>query len=168
MACFDHGSRALFHNTFSDLEIEDQLSDDVTTSSIDNDSISSRSQTKNVPEAPPLPIVSYRRINAKKICFNSAFVPYDICQSWNRLFDDGYGADLHILTDDKGLISAHSSVLGNISPNLRNLLDQTPLQGGIRRIKIHGVPLEAARAFVRFLYSFWSTLQLFRNLIIPL
>lgn len=57
---------------------------------------------------------------------------------------------------------------GMRSPVLRSLLEGAKLKGGFRCIKIHGVPTEAARVFLRFLYSSWyvgNMIQASSNLI---
>ncbi|KAJ0969348.1 hypothetical protein J5N97_022225 [Dioscorea zingiberensis] len=107
----------------------------------------------SVPEPPPLPRASNGRHGCSKRMTGYSYVPDETRYAWDRLFHEGYEADVHILTDDKSSILAHSSVLGITSPVIRNLLAQAKTKGGIRCIKIHGVPSEATRAFVRFLYS---------------
>ncbi|KAG9135836.1 hypothetical protein Leryth_002545 [Lithospermum erythrorhizon] len=74
--------------------------------------------------------------------------------TWDRLFDDGYRADVVINTDHGGIIYAHANVLGMASPVLRGIL-QSRSRRSIRRrsISISGVPPEAVHVFIRFLYS---------------
>ncbi|KAI8004006.1 BTB/POZ and TAZ domain-containing protein 3 [Camellia lanceoleosa] len=72
---------------------------------------------------------------------------------WDKLFKEGYGADVHIITEEKTIIPAHSSVLSIASPVLGNFLQQSKVKSGIRYIKIPGVPHQATCAFIRFLYS---------------
>jgi len=44
---------------------------------------------------------------------------------------------------------------GVTSSVLRSMVEGAKVKGGFRCIKIHGVPSEAVRAFIRFLYSSW-------------
>ncbi|KAJ8477001.1 hypothetical protein OPV22_020728 [Ensete ventricosum] len=88
-----------------------------------------------------------------QILKEDTYVPDETRIAWDKLFYEGYGADVHVLTEDKDIILAHSSILGISSPVLRNLLEQARVNKGFRKITIEGVPSEAARAFIRFLYS---------------
>lgn len=73
---------------------------------------------------------------------------------WERLFDQAYRADVVIHTEYGGHIYAHASVLGMASPVIRHMLKQSKARHQRRRsILIHGVPHDAVRVFVRFLYS---------------
>lgn len=66
----------------------------------------------NIPKPPPLPAVlsSRSKFFQRVPCFSN--VPKEIKDMWNRLFEEGYKADVKILTDDvSATISAHSFVL---------------------------------------------------------
>lgn len=72
---------------------------------------------------------------------------------WERLFDEGYRADVSINTDNGGIIYAHANVLGMASPVMRGMLKKSKKHDRQRSISIHGVPYDAVRVFIRFLYS---------------
>ncbi|KAG6492627.1 hypothetical protein ZIOFF_047592 [Zingiber officinale] len=69
-------------------------------------------------------------------------------EAWDKLFCEGYEADVRILTEDMDLIMAHSSILANASPILKNMLEQAKIKERIRKIKIPGVPSEGVRTFI--------------------
>ncbi|PQP96308.1 BTB/POZ and TAZ domain-containing protein 4 [Prunus yedoensis var. nudiflora] len=73
--------------------------------------------------------------------------------SWERLFDEGYRADVSVNTDDGGIIYAHANILGMASPAMKGLLKQSSRFRRQRSISILGVPHDAVRVFIRFLYS---------------
>ncbi|KAL5703450.1 hypothetical protein ACHQM5_028540 [Ranunculus cassubicifolius] len=107
-----------------------------------------------VPKPPRLP--SSKTFSGPSFPRRSLFsdhAPRELKDSWDRLFKEGYESDVHIVTDDRTIIPAHSTVLGIVSPVLRNFLQQAKLKDGIRYISILGVPSEAVYTFVRFLYS---------------
>ncbi|XP_050237903.1 BTB/POZ and TAZ domain-containing protein 3 [Mercurialis annua] len=111
------------------------------------------SYSNTIPKPPPFPDKTLLRANnSKKIsaCFS---VPKEIRDTWDRLFTEGYGADVYIITDGNSYIPAHFNVLSCVSPVLRNLLEQSKVKNGIRYIKIRGVPSEAVYAFTQYLYS---------------
>ncbi|XP_039117783.1 BTB/POZ and TAZ domain-containing protein 3 [Dioscorea cayenensis subsp. rotundata] len=116
-------------------------------------SFSSSSSSSSVPKPPPLPSSANGGCSSSKRLTGYSYVLDETRLVWDKLFHEGYEADVHVLTDDKSTILSHSCVLGISSAVIRNLLAQAKIRGGIRRIKIHGVPSEAANAFVRFLYS---------------
>ncbi|TKY70654.1 BTB/POZ and TAZ domain-containing protein 4 [Spatholobus suberectus] len=72
---------------------------------------------------------------------------------WERLFDQGYKADVCINTDNGGVVYAHSNILAMASPVLRGTLKQANRRGRWRTISIIGVPHDAVRVFIRFLYT---------------
>ncbi|KAF2295549.1 hypothetical protein GH714_033174 [Hevea brasiliensis] len=72
---------------------------------------------------------------------------------WERLFDEGYRADVTINTDKGGSIYAHANILGMASPVIKGLLKQAKSRTRQRSISIRGVPHDAVRVFIRFLYS---------------
>jgi hypothetical protein len=72
---------------------------------------------------------------------------------WERLFNDGYKADVCINTDNGGIVYAHSNIIGVASPVLRGMLKQANRFNRWRTISISGVPHDAVRVFIRYLYS---------------
>lgn len=72
---------------------------------------------------------------------------------WDRLFDEGYKADVSVNTDDGGIIYAHANILGMASPVIKAQLKQSHRFRRQRSISIRGVPVDAVRVFIRFLYS---------------
>ncbi|KAG9440439.1 hypothetical protein H6P81_020604 [Aristolochia fimbriata] len=80
-------------------------------------------------------------------------VPVATREMWDRLFKEGYRADVDIHTDSDDVIHAHASVLGVASPVLRSMLKQSKNRGCLRSLSIRGVPHQAVHAFIRFLYS---------------
>ncbi|XP_065864261.1 BTB/POZ and TAZ domain-containing protein 3-like [Euphorbia lathyris] len=76
--------------------------------------------------------------------------------AWDRLFRDaweGCGADVHIVTERKSYIPAHSNILSMASPFLHTLLEKSKVKKGIKIIQMLGVPHEAVNLFIRFLYT---------------
>ncbi|KAG5407844.1 hypothetical protein IGI04_013963 [Brassica rapa subsp. trilocularis] len=73
--------------------------------------------------------------------------------SWDRMFDEARGADVLIHTDDNGLIYAHSNVIGMASDVIRGMMKQDKKKPHRKSISILGVPHDAVRVFIRFLYS---------------
>lgn len=71
-------------------------------------------------------------------------------ESWDRLFDEGYKADVEIHTDSDTIIHAHASILGIASPVFKSMFMNSTCK---HHISINGVPSEAVRIFTRFLYS---------------
>lgn len=75
---------------------------------------------KALPLPPPLPSHFNTRFHQKGLLITGSkirgycCVPHAINSSWDRLFDEGYRADVSILTDDGGVIYAHASIL--VSP----------------------------------------------------
>ncbi|KAH9712304.1 hypothetical protein WN944_021363 [Citrus x changshan-huyou] len=110
------------------------------------------------PAAPPLPgpATSYHQ---KGLVMNGLPLRGYSCVStaakdlWERLFDSGYKADVTIYTDYNGIIYAHANVLGMASPVMKGMLNQSKGHGRWRSLSIHGVPQDAVRVFIRFLYS---------------
>ncbi|XP_052205808.1 BTB/POZ and TAZ domain-containing protein 4 [Diospyros lotus] len=72
---------------------------------------------------------------------------------WERLFNESYRADVAIHTSNGGIIYSHANILGMVSPVLKSILTKSRRVGRHRPISIRGVPHEAVRAFVRYLYS---------------
>ncbi|XP_057957031.1 BTB/POZ and TAZ domain-containing protein 3 [Malania oleifera] len=116
-------------------------------------STSSLGYTSNLPKPPPLPGKTPARTNNPRIPRDCSFVPKETKDAWDKLFKEGFGADVLIITEDEAVIPAHFSVLSIASPVLGNFLQQLKVKNGSRYIKIPGMPHEAVNAFVRFLYS---------------
>ncbi|XP_043721141.1 BTB/POZ and TAZ domain-containing protein 3 [Telopea speciosissima] len=115
---------------------------------------SSQCHISNIPLPPPLPSANCRsRTNFRKQLDNCSYVPKETRDTWDKLFKEGYRADVHILTEYNAIFPAHSSVLGVASPVLRNFVLQAKVKDGIHYIKVTGVPSEAVHLFIRFLYS---------------
>ncbi|KDP32068.1 hypothetical protein JCGZ_12529 [Jatropha curcas] len=102
---------------------------------------------------PPLPSpatsIYHRRHN---ILLGHSCVPTRTKDTWERLFSEGYRTDLTIKTDRGGSVYAHANILGMASPVMRGMLKQSKRRGRPRSISIRGVPHNAVRVFVRFLY----------------
>lgn len=118
---------------------------------------------KSPPPAPPLPCY-LTTAHPKKVMDKSkakGMSSYkDQCSVstatrdlYDRLFDEAYRADVVVHTDNGGRIYAHASILGMASPVIRHLVEQSKGKTRRRSITIHGVPHDAVRVFIRFLYS---------------
>ncbi|XVF37522.1 hypothetical protein REPUB_Repub20aG0015900 [Reevesia pubescens] len=116
-------------------------------------STSSVSNNSNIPKPPPLPSKLCSRTKYSKWPMECSFVPKETKDTWDKLFEEGYGADVCIITEDKSCVLAHSNVLSIASPLLGNCLRQSKVKHGMRYIKIPGVPHDAVSVFIRFLYS---------------
>lgn len=114
---------------------------------------SSLCYTHNVPKPPPLPGKTLVRTEYPRILAECSAVPKETKATWDKIFKEGYGVDVCVVTEDETLILAHSSVLCVASPVLGNFLQQLKATNGMKYIKIPGVPNEAVYAFIRFLYS---------------
>ncbi|KAF7149496.1 hypothetical protein RHSIM_Rhsim02G0086300 [Rhododendron simsii] len=117
-----------------------------------------------IPEPPPPPCKISRRTSLHRRIGECYFVPKETKDMWDKLFREGYGADVYVITEEKEIVPAHSSVLREnqllisllqtvASPILANYLRQAEFESGIRFIKIPGVPRQAVCMFIRFLYS---------------
>ncbi|CAJ1929307.1 unnamed protein product [Sphenostylis stenocarpa] len=73
---------------------------------------------------------------------------------WERVFYQGYKADVCINTDNGGVVYAHSNILAMASPVLRGMLKQANRSGRWRTISINGVPHVAVQVFIRHLYTY--------------
>ena len=112
------------------------------------------------PVPPPLPVSSTTSINHPKGCtpskIRSSWMQRDSCvsspakESWNRLFDEAYRADVKIYTDNDTIITAHANILGFTSPVFRGMIKKSKSR---HRISIRGVPPEAVSTFIRYLYT---------------
>ncbi|KAJ8538532.1 hypothetical protein K7X08_027753 [Anisodus acutangulus] len=107
----------------------------------------------NIPKPPPVPAKIHSRVANPRQLANYDCVPKETIDTWDKLFKEGFGADVHITTEDGSFIPAHYPLLSVASPVLGNLLQQSKVRNGIRCIKIAGVPHGAVYVFIRFLYS---------------
>ncbi|KAK6125318.1 hypothetical protein DH2020_040934 [Rehmannia glutinosa] len=110
---------------------------------------------KALPIPPPLPSHFNTRFHQKSKIRGLCCVSNAINSSMDRLFDEGYRADVSILTDDGGVIYAHANILGVVSPVFKGMLKKLKGRGRnrLKSISIRGVPPEAVRVFIRYLYS---------------
>ncbi|GAA0140916.1 hypothetical protein LIER_02179 [Lithospermum erythrorhizon] len=111
---------------------------------------------KQLPIPPPSPYFGRHNGVSKSglSCKGCCSVPGGKQDTWDRLFDEGYGADVLIRTDHGGVIYAHANILGMASPVLRGMLQSRGRRSSRKRsISICGVPPEAVHVFIRFLYS---------------
>ena len=65
----------------------------------------------NIPKPPPLPCKTWTKNSHPKRLASSSHVPAETRDTWDKLFKDGYGADVRIITEDGPIIQAHSCVL---------------------------------------------------------
>ncbi|KAM7266653.1 hypothetical protein ACFE04_004550 [Oxalis oulophora] len=117
---------------------------------------STSKSTYNVPEPPPLPAEKTTLAKVPthfKRLFDNCSVPKETKATWDKLFVEGYGADVCIITEDDSHVMAHSSFLSVASPVLRSVVEEAKVTNNIRCFKILGVPVQAVCAFIRFLYS---------------
>ncbi|KAG8384281.1 hypothetical protein BUALT_Bualt04G0102100 [Buddleja alternifolia] len=118
------------------------------------------------PLPPPLPHHFNSRLHHKlsTIATSSSNIRGKCCSvsnavcnnnSYDRLFDEGYRADVSISTQNDDVIYAHACILGVASPVFKAMFKKSKGRGRNHRrsISIRGVPSEAVRVFVRFLYS---------------
>lgn len=120
------------------------------------------SSNAGIPPAPPPPPPSFRaRISSspapKKVSLEERhrnLLHKEILDSWDKVFFEGANTDVTVYTSDGHEFGAHSIVLMCSSPILKCMLQE---QFGTATPKaflnIRGVPFEAVRCFVRFLYS---------------
>ncbi|OIV93495.1 hypothetical protein TanjilG_11077 [Lupinus angustifolius] len=113
---------------------------------------------KNIPAPPPLPRSMATAFPCKvennnppaRMHSNVSSATRDL---WQRVYNEGYKADVYISTDNGGIIYAHSIILATASPVLKGMLKQANRHHHWRPISIFGVPHDAVRVFVRYLYS---------------
>ncbi|XVF61335.1 hypothetical protein PTKIN_Ptkin08bG0122300 [Pterospermum kingtungense] len=126
------------------------------------------------PVPPPLPGLAtncWRKgffINNGSAIRGNSYVSTATRDLWDGLFDGGYRADVTIRTDNDGNIHAHANILGMASPVLRGMLKRAKGFGRKRSISIHGVPQDAVRVFIRFLYSSCYEEEEMREYVMPL
>lgn len=87
---------------------------------------------------------------------------------WERLFDEGYRADVAVVTGDTDVVDAHACVLGMASPVMKSMLKKSRKHNHRRTISIRGVPHQAVRVFIRFLYSSRYEQEEMNEYILPL
>ncbi|XP_068655325.1 BTB/POZ and TAZ domain-containing protein 4, partial [Aristolochia californica] len=102
---------------------------------------------------PPTPGCAIRWKGFLQARWGQNNVPVATREMWDRLFKEGYRADVDIHTDSNDVIRAHASILGVASPVMRSMLKQSKAHSCIRSLSIRGVPHQAVHAFIRFLYS---------------
>uniref|UniRef100_A0ACD5WHT9 Uncharacterized protein n=1 Tax=Avena sativa TaxID=4498 RepID=A0ACD5WHT9_AVESA len=116
----------------------------------------SRPPCTNGPDPPPPPGTLYgkqRTYRNAKAC--SIHVSEEVQDYWNKLFSEGYQADVCVSTDDGSNILSHSCILlrHQISCS-KNYAGRSQSTTWIQTyILISGVPSEAAHVFIRYLYS---------------
>lgn len=84
-----------------DIKIEEGNSSD-----FPDDTKSAARDHHNIPKPPPLPQKKLSAGLAK-----NCSVPKETKDLWEKLFKEGYGADVHIMAADGSIIAAHQSVL---------------------------------------------------------
>ncbi|KAK4759462.1 hypothetical protein SAY87_022593 [Trapa incisa] len=115
---------------------------------------------KSIPVPPPLPCTPAQSCsrNPRALMDNSPLMGVGSISAATQnlldsLFDEGFKADVKITTDGGGLIYAHTNVLSLASAVMKKILRRSKKQGRWRFLAIRGVPPDAVRVFVRFLYS---------------
>lgn len=68
----------------------------------------------NIPKPPPLPSKICSTSYAPRRLSGYSYVPKETKDVWNKIFEEGYRADVHILTKNNLIIPAHSNVLVSI------------------------------------------------------
>ncbi|XP_015060221.1 BTB/POZ and TAZ domain-containing protein 3-like [Solanum pennellii] len=123
----------------------------------------------NIPKPPPPPSKIYSKsITHDRGHGKSYRVPKETRDTWDKFFKDGYGADVHISTDNGSFILAHSTLLKIASPILGNLVQQSKVKNGIRCIKILRFPHDAVFIFICFLYSACYGERQMKKFVLPL
>ncbi|XP_031391223.1 BTB/POZ and TAZ domain-containing protein 3 isoform X2 [Punica granatum] len=134
---------------YIDVQIDDDYSADI---SILESTAPCSSHRCYIPKPPPLPSKAYKNTRCLKFR-NFTSVPRETKHAWDRLFKEGHGADVCIVTEDNSCILSHYTVLSVASPVLGTFLLQAKVKNGMKYIKIPRMPYGAVHAFVRFLYS---------------
>ncbi|KAK4260168.1 hypothetical protein QN277_003318 [Acacia crassicarpa] len=123
---------------------------------------------------PPFPVSASTSLACELMFVNNltptgcSYVSTATRDLWDHLFDEAYKADVFINTRNGGILFAHSNVLGMASPVLKGMLKQASPRRGQRSISILGVPHDAVRVFVRFLYSSCYEEEEMKELVLPL
>ncbi|XP_021774785.1 BTB/POZ and TAZ domain-containing protein 3-like isoform X1 [Chenopodium quinoa] len=113
----------------------------------------SSSLQSNIPAPPPLPKLIIAKRSRRESSQELCGIPKETRDMWDNLFEEGYAADVYLITEDNGTVPAHFCVLSIASPVLGKYLQDSKLKDGVRYVKIPGVPNGAVCAFIRFLYS---------------
>lgn len=78
----------------------------------DNSNKSATNGSHSIPNPPPFPAKVCHRIgNHRKLADDCCSVPKETKDMWDKLFIQGFGADVNIITGDNSVIPAHYSVL---------------------------------------------------------
>ncbi|AED98350.1 BTB and TAZ domain protein 4 [Arabidopsis thaliana] len=128
---------------------EDKLNKRMVTGCVDLHQSFKSADSSSVPIPPPLPSKS----DGLKKKLGHSSVSTATRDMWDRLFNDGYKADVVIYTDNGSIIYAHANILGTASTVIKGMLKQAKRHGKWHTISIRGVPHDAVRVFIRFLYS---------------
>ncbi|XP_047973978.1 BTB/POZ and TAZ domain-containing protein 4-like [Salvia hispanica] len=115
-----------------------------------------KNQECSLPLPPPFPSQRIGLLTSGLTKRENCFCAHNaVNTSLDRLFDEAYRADISVSTEDGGIIYAHASILGMASPVFKAMLTKLKGRGQRKRpsILIPGVPSEAVRVFIRFLYS---------------
>lgn len=122
-----------------------------------------------VPAPPPLPPPGFTFPSKRRYQRERCLFLRETQEMWDKMFKEGYGADVHVLTKDEStIVPAHSSVLSVASSVFSNILQQTKPKNNIRQLKILGVPHRAVYTFIRFLYSSCYEEEDMRNFVLQL
>ncbi|KAL8124999.1 BTB/POZ and TAZ domain-containing protein 4-like isoform X2 [Apium graveolens] len=108
---------------------------------------------KDIPVPPPLCGRLTTSYHSNRQALDVECVPAAMSGIWDRLFDEAYRADVLINTDNGNIVYAHASILGVASSVFKNMLRLSKCRSHQRSISIRGVPHDAVRVFIRFLYS---------------
>ena len=87
---------------------EDNPADILPVLEVPSSSVSSKC---NIPKPPSLPSKSCIRIKYSNRLSECSSVPKETKDTWDKLFKEGYGSDVYVISEDKSYILAHSSIL---------------------------------------------------------
>ncbi|KAI4374004.1 hypothetical protein MLD38_012054 [Melastoma candidum] len=110
------------------------------------------SQDEKVPR-PPIPPSKAHSSTRHAKPQGCSLVPSETVHIWDSLFVEGFGADVGIVTAERSMVWAHSSVLRAASPVFSFLMQYSKASNAVRHIKMTGIPHDAVFAFIRFIYS---------------
>lgn len=97
------------------------------------DLTSSVSYSQTIPKPPPVLGNTYAGNKSVKRLSESCSVPKETIDTWDKLFKEGCGADVYIITEGKSYIPAHFSVLvSNLNGILSSLLTNSNVIGLVR------------------------------------
>ncbi|KAE9596697.1 hypothetical protein Lal_00007898 [Lupinus albus] len=141
---------------------------------MDSSCCKSFSKTNSLTPAPPTLPPAANVCSSKCLLKNNyasrgrSYVSSATKDLWGRLFYEGYKADACINTENGGVLYAHSNILAMASPVIRGMLKQAKRLDQWRSISISGVPHDAVRAFIQFLYSSCYEKEEMEEFILPL